>query len=161
MAVTPPQNVLARVEGSVAASGDLSGTRSGGGTIAPMAKMGPAGRYAQREMTAALAELRMTPPPGSVARYAHACDRLSLLRKWEDAGSPATTTGSREQVIAHPLLAEIRYTEAGVTTLAEACGIRSHPGRFKMGDHRAPDRKASPPGSLLSLTDRLRADDAG
>src|SRR4051812_23198130 len=130
MAVTPPHNVLARVEDSVAASGDLSGTRSGGGTIAPMAKMGPAGRYAQREMVAALAELRMTPPPGSVARYAHACDRLSLLRRaWDDAGSPATTTGSREQVIAHPLLAEIRYTEATVTTLAEACGIRAAPGR--------------------------------
>jgi hypothetical protein len=84
-----------------------------------------------------------------------------LRRAWEDIGAPATTTGSRDQVIAHPLLAELRLTEATVTTLAEACGIRSHPGRFKMGDHRALDRKARPPGSLVALTDRLRADDAG
>jgi hypothetical protein len=126
-----------------------------------MAKLGPAGEYARREMSAALSALAMAPPPGAVSRYAHAADRLSLLRKaWEDAGSPATAVGSRDQVIAHPLLAELRLTEASVTTLAEACGIRSHPGRFGMGDHRAPDRKATP-GSLLSLTDRLRADDAG
>ena len=109
-----------------------------------MAKLGPAGRYAQRKMTSAVAAIGMTPPPGSVARYAHAADRLAVLRKaWEDAGSPATAVGSREQVIAHPLLAELRLTEAPVTQLAEACGIRSHPGRFKMGDHRAPDRKAT------------------
>jgi hypothetical protein len=107
-----------------------------------MGKLGPAGRYAQTEMRNALAALGMTPPPGSVARYAHAADRLAVLRTaWEGAGSPATAVGSREQVIVHPLLAELRLTEASVTTLAEACGIRSHPGRFKQGDHRAPDRK--------------------
>jgi hypothetical protein len=95
-------------------------------------------------MTTALAAVGMTPPPGSVARYAHAADRLAVLRKaWEDAGSPATAVGSREQTIADPLLAELRLTEASVTTLAEVCGIRSHPGRFKQGDHRAPDRKAT------------------
>ena len=121
--------------------------------------MGPAGRYAQTEMRNALAALGMTPPPGSVARYAHYADRLAALhRAWEDLGAPATAVGSRDQVIAHPLLAELRLTEATVTTLAEACGIRSHPGRFKMGDPRAPDRKAPPPGSLVALTDRLRAD---
>src|SRR4051812_15203696 len=118
-----------------------------GGTMAGMAKLGPAGEYARRQMVAALDDLRIAPPPGSVARYAHAADRLAALRRaWEDAGSPATAVGSREQVIAHPLLAEIRYTEATVTTLAEACGIRAHPGRFGMGDHRAPDRKATRPG---------------
>jgi hypothetical protein len=63
-------------------------------------------------------------------------------------GSPAAAVGSREQVIAHPLLAELRLTEASVTQLAEACGIRAAPGRFKYGDHRAPDCKATPPGSL-------------
>ena len=124
-----------------------------------MAKLGPAGRYAQREMTAALSRVGMTPPPGAVARYAHAADRLAALRRaWEDAGSPATAVGSREQVIAHPLLAELRLTEATVTQLAEACGIKAAPGRFKYGDHRAPDRKATPPGSLVALTDRIRAD---
>jgi hypothetical protein len=124
-----------------------------------MTKLGPAGRYAQREMTSALAALGMMAPPGSVAHYAHGADRLAALRKaWEDAGSPATAVGSREQVIAHPLLAELRLTEATVTQLAEACGIRAAPGRFKYGDHRAPDRKATPPGSLIALTDRLRAD---
>ena len=57
--------------------------------------MGPAGRYADREMRAALAELRMTAPPGAIARYAHAADRLARLRSaWEDAGSPATAVGS-------------------------------------------------------------------
>src|SRR4051812_5264595 len=123
-----------------------------------MATLGSAGRYADREMRAALARLAMTPPPGAVARYAHAADRLSLLRTaWEDSGSPATAVGSREQVIAHPLLAELRLTEASVTQLAEACGIKSHPGRFGMGDHRAPDRKATPRGTLVALTDKLRA----
>ena len=93
MAVTPPQNVLGRVDGSVAA-GALSGTRYGGGTIGAMAKMGPAGRYAEREMRAALAQVGMAPPPGAVARYAHAADRLAALRRaWEDAGSPATAVG--------------------------------------------------------------------
>jgi hypothetical protein len=121
--------------------------------------MGPAGRYAEREMRAALAQVKIAPPPGAIARYAHAADRLSRLRsEWEDAGSPATAVGSREQVIAHPLLAELRMTEATVTALAEACGIRATPGRFKYGDHRAPDPKATPPGSLVALTDRLRAD---
>jgi hypothetical protein len=121
-----------------------------------MAKLDSAGRYAQREMTSALAALGMSPPPGSVARYAHAADRLAALRKaWEDAGAPATAVGSREQVIAHPLLAELRLTEASVTALAEACGIRAAPGRFGKGDHRAPDRKARP-GTLVALTDRLR-----
>ena len=67
-----------------------------------MAKLGPAGRYADREMRAALEAMGMTPPPGSVARYAHAADRLEALRKaWEGAGSPATAVGSRDQVIAH------------------------------------------------------------
>lgn len=47
--------------------------------------MNPAGRYAEREMRAALAQVNIAPPPGAVARYAHAADRLSLLRKaWED-----------------------------------------------------------------------------
>ena len=110
-------------------------------------------------MPAALARSGLRAPPGAIARYAHAADRLAgLSRAWEDAGSPATAVGSREQVIAHPLLAELRLTEATVTQLAEACGIRAAPGRFKYGDHRAPDRKATPPGSLLDLTDRLRAD---
>ena len=86
---------------------------------------------------------------GSVARYAHAADRLDALRQaWEDAGAPATATGSSEQVIADPLLAELRLTEASVTALAEVCGIRSHPGRFGKGDHRAQDRKARPSGFL-------------
>ncbi len=126
-----------------------------------MPTLGPAGRYADREMRAALVALRTTPPPGAVARYAHAADRLAALRRaWQDAGSPATASGSREQVICHPLLAELRLTEATVTQLAEACGIRAAPGRFKYGDHRAPDRKATPPGSLVALADRIRADNA-
>ena len=57
-----------------------------------MAKLGPAGRYADREMRAALEALGMTPPPGSVARYARAADRLEAfagrgtrpLRAWQD-----------------------------------------------------------------------------
>jgi hypothetical protein len=130
-------------------------------TIAAVAKLGPAGEHARRQMVAALDNLRMEAPPGAVARYAHAADRLAMLRKvWEAMGSPATAVGSREQPIAHPLLAEIRYTEQVVTALSEACGIRAHPGRFGKGDHRAPDRKATPRPNLVALTDRLRADDA-
>ena len=63
-------------------------------------------------MRDALAPLGMLAPPGAVSRYAHAADRLARLRSaWEDAGSPATASGSRDQVIAHPLLAELRMTE--------------------------------------------------
>jgi len=54
----------------------------------------PNGEYARREMTAALARLGMTPPPGAVARYAYAANRLAALRgAWQDAGSPARRSG--------------------------------------------------------------------
>src|SRR4051794_21953730 len=117
--------------------------------------MGPAGEYARREMTAALAQVKIAPPPGAISRYAHAADRLARLRSaWEDAGSPATAVGSREQVTAHPLLAELRLTEASVTQLAEACGIR----RRRVGSSTAttgrPTARRRRPGPwLLWLTE--------
>ena len=63
------------------------------------AKLGSAGRYAEREMRDALARLGMAAPPGAVSRYAHTADRLARLRAaWEDAGSPATASGSRDEM---------------------------------------------------------------
>jgi hypothetical protein len=102
----------------------------------------------------------MTPPPGSVSRYAHAADRLAKLRaEWERLGSPATSSGSHGQPVAHPLLAELRATEATVTALCEACGLRAsaatRPG-WQAGRARASDRQ--PRGRLVALTDKLSHD---
>ena len=44
--------------------------------------------------------------------YEHAVDVVLRLRQaWEESGMPLTSVGSRGQVRAHPLLAEIRRAE--------------------------------------------------
>ena len=113
------------------------------GTILGVAKLGP-----RRRVRPPPNGRRPRRPPHDAASGVRGASRARLrpprgvAQGVEDAGSPATTAGSRGQPIAHPLLAEIRYTEATVTDLAAACGVKAAPGRFKMGDHRAADRRA-------------------
>lgn len=121
-----------------------------------MPGLGAAGRYAERQMRERLTELGMVAPPGAVSRYAFACDRLARLRAaWEQLGAPATAPGSRGQATAHPLLAELRMTEATVSELCAACGVKAP--TASVGWPKGRQRSRAPVGQLVSFTDRLTA----
>ena len=97
---------------------------------------------------------------GGVRRFALACGRLEHVREaWKAEGEPATTAGSRGQLAPHPLLGELRQLETHVDAMAERLGVVMAPptrAGWPVGTPRAADRR--PRGSLIDLTDRLRAD---
>jgi hypothetical protein len=80
---------------------------------------------------------------------------------WIKLGQPVTTEGSKGQLVAHPLLRELRDETRAVHELAKALLPAAASG-WSRGHARSPDRQARGParraeGNLLYLGERVEA----
>ena len=87
----------------------------------------------------------------AIERFARAVeDEMRVRDAWEALGCPATEIGGNtgRNVIAHPLLEEIRKAAAAAAKHAEAVGLggtKQSAGGRPTGKASAPDRTAEPP----------------
>ena len=100
--------------------------------------LGANGRQAWRTACAGLEAAGLDPALtiGALERYARSADRLAVVEAtWIKLGQPVTTEGSKGQLVAHPLLRELRDETRAVHELAKALqpaaasGWRRGPGR--------------------------------
>jgi Phage terminase, small subunit len=112
--------------------------------VNPPRGLGRDGRRAWRAGLDALDAAGVDPAltVGALERYARAADRLAHVQAtWEDAGRPVTAKGSKGQVVAHPLLRELRDETRAVQQLAEAL-LPPQSAGWRRGTARSPDRQA-------------------
>jgi hypothetical protein len=126
--------------------------------------LGAAGRKAWRGACAALEAAGLEPglQIGALERYAASADRLAVVEAaWIELGRPTVAEGSKQQVIAHPLLRELRDETRAVAELAKQL-LPAQPSGWPRGSARSPDRQARGParraeGNLLYLGERVEA----
>jgi hypothetical protein len=104
------------------------------------------GRAAWRDGCTALEVAGIDPALtiGALERYARAAARLATVEAaWAGLGSPVTATGSTGQLVAHPLLKEMRDETRAVSELAKAL-LPAQAAGWRRGQPRSPDRQYRP-----------------
>ena len=120
-------------------------------TPGPPAAISPKHRNAARKRAEQSLGDRAEIMSDAIERFARAVeDEMRVRDAWEALGCPATEIGGNtgRNVIAHPLLEEIRKAAAAAAKHAEAVGlggIKQSAGGRPTGKASAPDRVAEPP----------------
>jgi hypothetical protein len=111
------------------------------------------GKRAYANAVAAIAGLGYEPQPfeDAIIRYARSTDLVATLRSdWQALGSPVLAPGGAGQPRPHPLVKEIRDSEAHTAALGDALLLspmaRAKAGRARggrpAGSSQAPDRQS-------------------